>query len=200
MKNYLSLFFLSILFSSCIGSLYPISKNESEFIIRKELFGTWKEGDSNSEYIIGNTGSVYYRITVIDKDGIPGAAKSISSYDTSRFSAFLVKKNNIYFLDCFVDVENDIKNSRAVGRNAAATLLPMHMIFKIQSIKDNELRFSTLDPDLFKSQSAKKLVSIKHEILSNDEILLTEQPGKLQQKLSSTKAVFGEISIFKRVK
>ena len=200
MKNYLPLFFLSLLFSSCIGSLYPISNNEREYLIRKELFGTWKEEDSNSEYIIENTGSVYYRITVIDKDGKPGSDKSISSYDTSRFSAFLVKKNNIYFLDCFVDIENGFNKSKAVGRNAAGTLLPMHMIFKIQSLKDNEILFSTLDPELFKGQVARKSISIKHEILSKDEIVLTEPPGRLQQKLSGTNAVFGEITIFKRVK
>ena len=194
-----TLFLLLISFSSCIGSMYPISENEKEYVIRNEIFGRWKEKDDNTEYIIERTKNAYFHITVIDKDGKSGSGQlPVSMYDTSRFMAFMIKKNNLYFLDCFAD--KDFIKKSGFGKNASNTLLPIHMIFKILSIKDNELRFSTLDPDLFKNQAAKKLVSIKHEILTGDEILLTEPPGKLQQKLSNANAPFGEVSIFQRIK
>ena len=118
-------------------------------------------------------------------------------YDTSRFSAFMIKKNNIYFLDCFASRDN-IKDA-CNGKNAATTLFPLHMIFKILSIEKDQIRFTALDPDALKKYTATGK-SIKYETLSKDEILLTEKPASLQQKLYNTAAIFGEVTIFNRVK
>jgi len=198
-KNSLPLLLLILIFfNSCTSSLYPISEDEKEYIIKDELFENWKEKDGSTEYIVEHTEDVYFRITVIDKDEPSGAGQlPVSRYDTSRFSAFLIKKNNVYFLDCFVDIYSFKKSG--YSKNVIYTLLPMHMIFKIQNITQDQFRISALESALLKKYFVQRK-DIKHETLSNDVILLTEKPTGLQQKLYTNPSIFGEVTTFNRIK
>jgi len=100
-------------------------------------------------------------------------------------------------MDCFAD--KDFIEKAGFGKNATNTLLQMHMIFKIHSITQDQIQFSTLNPDSLKKYFAEGKI-IKHETLSKDEILLTEKPPALQKKVFNTPGIFGENTIFNRIK
>ncbi len=62
--------------------------------------------------------------------------------------------------------------------------LPCHFIIKVFSIEKNSIKLSAIDKDALGLLFSNKKITIKHETLNSDDILLTEKPIMLQQKLS----------------
>ena len=63
----LPLIFFSLVFASCVMSLYPLTENDREIVFKKELLGRWKESNNHNEYIVDTGASGYkgYRVTLI---------------------------------------------------------------------------------------------------------------------------------------
>ncbi|MEO6869998.1 MAG: hypothetical protein ABI168_10155 [Ginsengibacter sp.] len=177
MKN--KLFFISLIvisLSSCVTSLYPITENEKDIVFKSEFLGHWKDSDGNSEYVVnpaGDTSGKYYKVMTLDYHS--------DRTDTSNFLVALVNLNDHYFLDCVPDTSQNIYSS---SNNASrGFLIPSHLIIKVFSFSNNSINLSAIDNDKLMSLLKSKKIRIRHEDIDSDNILLSEKPVVLQQKL-----------------
>ena len=188
---------VSVIFTSCVTSLHPITENENDLIFKKELLGNWVDKDS-ARYIIEEAkeqGNKFYRATVIDPNK---SSEPVNFSDTSYFIISLASIKGKLLLDCTADMKKF--ENKNVGEAAVSSILPTHFIIPVVSISQNEVELSPPDHDKLLDLLNLGKFKMKHEIVNNDDILFTEKPKNLQQKLMELEnfpAVFSR-SILKR--
>jgi hypothetical protein len=178
MKNIFRLSCLACLLVSCVSSLYPITENSKDIIFKNELIGTWKDVNGSAVYVVNTFNSEdgkKYKVMVLDN----GNDKQV--VDTSNFLVMLVNIKGHYFFDCMPDTT--LSTYAKMSDLIREVTIPCHYIIKIYSIDSKYIGLSAIDKDalvfLFKS----KKIAIKHEVFTKDNILLTEKPDMLKQKL-----------------
>lgn len=182
MKKNISTFILitSVILTSCVRSLYPITENENDLIFKKELLGHWIDNDS-AHYLVdtvsGERGKIY-RVAIIDLKTSP---ESLNFSDTSYFIFFLINIKGKFYLDCSAEMERFANKN--IGESASQSVLPTHYIIRLISVKQNSIELASLDEDKFSALLKQKKFSIRNELIAKDNLLLTERPVKLQQKL-----------------
>lgn len=166
-----------LMFISCARSLYPLTENQKDIVFKKELLGHWKDAKDNTEYIVNNTidGSKNYKVIVIDR------SSDKKGVDTSNFLVMLVNLKGHYFLDCTPDTSETVYSK--ISEQEHSLLLPIHLIIKVYTIQNDYFTMSVIDNDALSLLLKKREIIIKHEYINKDEILLTERPAMLQQKL-----------------
>ena len=183
MKKYLlSIWLIALLtLTSCVRSLYPLTEDEKEMIFKKELLGHWKDKDGSEYFIdtVTGSGGKTYLARLIDATN-SNARRQFS--DTSYFLVILVNINGKFFLDCSAEMEQ--LASGKMGESAAYSLLPTHFILRVYSIGQNSIEMASIEKDAFSSLSQQNKINIRHEMIDKDDILLTERPKTLQQKLT----------------
>ena len=167
----------SLVFVSCVMSLYPLTENEKDIVFKKELLGRWKETNDHNEYIVDTGASGYksYRVTLIGK-----AIEPKRTVDTSYFLVMLVHLKDHYYLDCMPDT-SQLAYSR-IGDWNKSLLFPCHFIIRLYSFEKYFI-MSALDPHELLLLLKNKKVIMKHERIENEKILLMEKPEILQQKI-----------------
>ena len=182
MKKYILTITLTglILLTSCVRSLYPITENENDLVFKKELLGHWVDKDS-AHYIIdtvnGKNGK-NYKVAIID------SKKNLESMEFSDTSYFIVTIANVkgsLFLDCYPEMERFANKN--LGESAAQSVLPTHFIMRIISVKQNSIELASIDKDKVLLLLNHKKLTIRNELIDKDNLLFTEKPLKLQQKL-----------------
>ncbi len=174
MKKYCGYIILSLLFISCVRSLYPVTENAKDIVFKKELLGHWKDANDNSEYIVDSVSTSLgknYKVMLLDHNS------DNKTIDTSNFLVMLVNLKSHYFLDCMADT------SQPSYSHFGDFLLPCHFIIKVYSIGKNSISLSGIDKDALSLLLKNKKISMKHEDINKDDILITEEPVMLQQKL-----------------
>jgi hypothetical protein len=180
MKKFIPfIIFIPLIFTSCVRSLYPITENENELIFKKELLGRWQDKDS-SQYIvdtaIGKNGKIY-TITIIDaKKGKDAGGFS----DTSYFIASLAQIKDRFFLDCVVDMR--AFENKNIGESAAGALLQTHFVIPVM-FRQNSIEVSPIDEGKLSSLLTQSKFKLRHELIDKDNLLITEKPLALQEKL-----------------
>jgi hypothetical protein len=171
---------IPVILISCVRSLYPITENENDLVFRKELLGQWIDNDS-AHYIVdtvsGERGKIY-RVAVIDLKRSP---ESLNFSDTSYFIVTLVKLKGSLFLDCSPEMERFANKN--LGESAIQSVLPTHYILRVISIGQNSIELTSIDKDKFLLLLNQKKFSIRNELVDKDNLLFTEKPIRLQQKL-----------------
>ena len=140
-----------------------------------------------------------YRITVINKKDSGAVSNKAPGKDSSFYLAFLVNIHGQYFLDCRVDTERPAFSK--MNEDERSGILLIHCIFNIRNIRQNSMLVSGINKDSLANLIKKGKLSIKHEMLTPDHILLTEKPASLQHKLSAAitgNSFFDEPSLLKR--
>jgi len=169
-----------LILESCVTSLHPVTENKNDLVFKKELLGNWVDKDL-ARYIIeeaSERGNKFYRATVIDPKR---SSEPVNFSDTSYFIVSLASIKGKLFLDCIADIKKF--ENKNVGGAAVSSLVPTHFIIPVISISQHEVVLSPMDHDeLLKVLNQGKL-KIKNEILNKDDILFTEKPKNLQQKL-----------------
>jgi hypothetical protein len=184
MKQYvLPIVFIIIMLCSCTRSLYPITEDQKEMVFKKELLGQWKDKEGASYFIdtLEASGTKIYKVVLIDnnnKSQSPGNNFS----DTNYFLASLVNIKGKFFMDCTADIEQPA--FKKMGESATNSLLPTHIIIRIFSIEQNSIELAFIDQDNLFALLRQKKISIRHELIDKDDILLTEKSKMLQQKLT----------------
>jgi len=182
MKKYILTITLTglMLLTSCVRSLYPISENENNLVFKKELLGHWIDKDS-AQYIVdtiqGHNGKIY-RVAIVDPK------KSLESIEFSDTSFFIVTIANIkgrLFLDCYPEMERFANKN--LGESAAQSVLPTHFIMRLISVQQNSIELASIDKDKFLLLLNQKKFGIRNELIDKDNLLFTEKPHGLQQKL-----------------
>jgi hypothetical protein len=190
--------FVVIGFNSCtvVGTLYPLSGNDKNFIFKKEMLGRWGESkDSFSYYYkvdtLPRSQGKLYRIEVIEYTN-EGA-------DTTPFRAKLINLKGEYFLDCRYDLKKDL-NDYMIAR---------HFIMKLSFPSPGEIELYFPLPDqLIKLIDQKKihLNYLRHAADSKDadyDYLIIDKPKYLQRALEESKKypkLFKEKIILHRLK
>lgn len=201
MKNiYFSFLFFTavIITSSCVNSLYPISENENDIIFREEFLGHWADKDMQTQVIIKKATEKKYGVTIIDKIQDPGR-KNIRVLDTSYFLAFMIELNGQQYVDCSVDSSQP--KYASIGKNAGSALVPLHFIYKVSIISNDQISIAGINPDSLKEFIGRYPDAIKYEDLKEGPLLITTYAAGLQKNiLTNEKAafVFGKPDILYR--
>jgi hypothetical protein len=178
MKKEFLISIMILLLFSCVRSLYPITDNIKDIVFKKELLGHWKEAKENTEYIVESASpeqNKNYKVIVLDHNS------NSKKTDTSNFLVMLANIKGHYFLDCMPDTSQS--EYLHIGEQSRLLLSPTHLIIKVYTIGKNSITMSAIDKDALSLLLKNKKMKIKHENISKDDILLTEKPEMLQQKL-----------------
>jgi len=168
----------SLIIASCVKSLYPLTENTKDIVFKKELLGRWKDPKENTEYFIDSvttTEGIKYKVMVVERKA------DNARPDTNNFVVMLVNIQGHYFLDCIADINQPSYSD--IGEQNMSLLLPAHFILKVYGIGQDYLSMSSIDKDALSLLLQNKKIAIRHEDLSKDDILLTEKPATLQEKL-----------------
>ncbi|MEO6611136.1 MAG: hypothetical protein ABIT05_03355 [Chitinophagaceae bacterium] len=175
---------LSLLASSCkvAGTLYPLSQEENDFIFKKELIGKWEDPKDRSGYyrvdtLKGKRGRHYQVETVFGN-------KETGSMDTSRFNATLVSISGWYYLDCWVDMENQFS---ATDKSYEDWLIARHFIFRLSFPGANSIELSTPDPEELVKLIDQKKILLHYAKLKKDDYLILDKPAVLQKGFTESK-------------
>jgi len=186
-KKYYFLLLPLLAIYSCIHSLYPISKLESDYIFREEILGDWL-GEKKISCSVDSAGNKKYLISVFDDLGLPGGDSG--KIDSSYFEAFLIQRSGQYYLDCSPATEGPygLEESLArVGLYEQTALLPLHKIYKVDIVSKDRLIICGINKDSLEKYSATSGLTIRKDLMGQHSIILTDQPGKLQKDLLQSK-------------
>ncbi len=204
MKKIIILLVIAAILTSCVRSLYPLTENEKEMIFKKELLGNWKD-ENGVQYLIdtskGNNGKVYSIIEITERKNNILSGDTSYFPDSSYFEGMLVNIKGNYVMDCTPAIEQ--LQAKKLGESAGNSLLPTHFFIKVFNIKQNSIDISALDPEKLSMLLKQKKITIRHEVIKKDEILLTEKSKMLQQKLRELEkfpSVYGEKNRLMRIK
>lgn len=151
---------LAALAGGCVPSLNPLY-TEKDLVFEPGLVGTWA-GDKDTTWTFEKRGGKSYRLTYTEK-GVP-----------ARFEAHLVRLGGSLFLDTYPDGSEMPRNNFY-----RAHFIPAHFISKVE-LAGNELNLVLLNPDWMNKGIREKKLSIRHEPLGKDRLLLTASTAELQ--------------------
>ena len=191
--------FVAITATSCkvVGTLYPLSQNSRDFVFKKELIGKWQESIEQSvHYLIdtisGREGKLY-SITCIEK------SNETNITDTTILSAFLIKVNDWYYLDCSLEIgSNPFLNKKKIND----FLHPRHFIFRLAFGEKDKLEVASLDTDELIRLIDEKKISLHYANLKKDDYLILDKSEILQKTLRKNKKnylMFKNKSILKKI-
>jgi hypothetical protein len=72
---------------------------------------------------------------------------------------------------------------KKMGESATGSLLSAHIVIRVFSIEQNSIELAAINEDEFSGLLKQKKINIRHESIDKDDILFTEKPKMLQQKL-----------------
>ena len=174
-KVFVTIMTLAIL-SGCVGSVNPLF-TEKDLIFDAALLGDWKYEKEN--WLFEKEADNKYKLTHSDNGTL------------AVFKAYLVKINNLTFLDISpLDI-----NSKNYFYEMHS--LPVHTFWKIE-IEKEQIVIKMLDPDLLEKAIDQNKVDIAFVESQDCRILLTASTSKLQNFIQSNLELFGEPSILKR--
>lgn len=171
-----------IIGNSCtvLGSLYPISENENEFVFKKELIGQWNSVKNiNESYVVdtlaGSSGK-FYSVIVLSRNH-----ENRNIVDTIFLGGMLVQISNWYFLDCKLDGEKTFSNKEDIED----LVLLKHLIFRISFNGEDRLEASSPDAEeLIKLINTGK-VKLDYTKLKKDDYLFFSKPEKLRKAVEA---------------
>jgi hypothetical protein len=112
--------------------------------------------------------------------------------------ACLANINNRFFLDCTVDM--DAFANKNIGESAAGGILQTHFIIPVISIQQNLIEVTPIDEEKLLTLLTQKKFNLRSELIDKDNLLITEKPLALQQKLRELERfpfVFSKTTLFR---
>jgi len=172
---------------------------ESDHIFREEFLGDWLENEKEFSCRIDTAENKKYLISLFADLDFPGADSSEIKIDSSYFEAFLIQYSGQYYLDCSPAIKRNSLDK--MGEYAKAALLPLHRIFKVDMLSKDRLVISGINRDSLEKYLPASAVTIKKDLMDEDNIILTDQPGKLQKNIlqnKKAKFIFSDSFILNR--
>lgn len=186
---------LMIAMSACnIASLHPLFTKES-LIFRSDILGNWenKEDDINDWIFKSN-----------EDENLPGYDVVFttndftnSKLDTFSYKVHLVKLGDYYFFD----FERKLtENEEAKYTAFISPLISSHSFARVE-FKNRQVIIRFFDYDFLKTLFEQQKIRLKHERLSNDNIVLTAPTEELQKfvlKYADEPKAYQEALVLKR--
>jgi hypothetical protein len=187
MKILLAILIMIVVFStsSCTvaGTLYPITANDKDFVIKNELIGKWWDaGDSTYYFSIdtlpGYKGQ-YFKVYTIEVD-----VENKKEDTIFPLIGILTSIDGWHFFECWVDIKGKIEG----------TVVPMHFVYRLSFPADDKIDLNDINVDeLLKLIDQKKIHLTYAESPANlkysagyDYLILDKTPA-LRKALMETK-------------
>jgi hypothetical protein len=178
MKQIFALIYIACGLVSCVTSLYPVTEDPKEIVFKNELLGTWKDVNGSAVYVVDKVNSENdkrYKLAILDHK----PDKQVP--DTANFLVSLVNIQGHYFFDCMPDTSLPAYTN--MPDLTKEIMIPCRYIIKVYSIDEQYVGLSAMDKDAVNRLLTNKKLTMKHEELASDNILLTEKPETLKKKL-----------------
>ena len=155
---------LLLLISGCIPSLHPLY-TEEDIVFEESLLGTW--GKTPETWTFSTDDSVSYDLTIISEE------------DTTYLEVHMVILNGHYFMDFYPEDNDHID----IPDHLVLNLLAVHTFARV-SFDGYELKVRYFDPSWLDTLFEQNRIRIKHEVLDDDNIVLTAPTDELQKFVS----------------
>ena len=160
-KSTVAVFLLFI--AGCVPSLHPLWTKET-LVYDDAIKGSYKESDKVWEFV-GDPNDMSYQLTIHEKEG-----------KTSKLKAHLVKIGDQRFFDFYPSEDADLEG----GDWLKFHVIPVHLFFHVVQTQPN-LVLAAMNPDEVKKLLTEKPDLVKHELIEDDRVVLTDSPQKLQK-------------------
>ena len=151
--------------AGCVPSLHQLYTKKT-LVYDPTLVGVWQQDKERWEFI-GNPDDRSYELTITEKK------------DTqSRLKVHLVAFGGQRFFDFYPSDDAELKG----GEWLKFHVVPVHLFFKVQQTEPN-LVIAAMNPDKVDKLLHEKPGLVKHEIIEDDRVVLTDMPGNLQKFL-----------------
>ncbi|HEY6062930.1 MAG TPA: hypothetical protein VIV35_04945 [Chitinophagaceae bacterium] len=174
---------VGLLTSSCkiVGTLYPLSQNENDFIFKKEIIGKWGDPKDPAGYykldtVPGYGGKLYRTVVTENKDG--------NIIDSNWFYARFINVNGWYFLDNWVNVTDILP---AKEKDYSDFLISKHFLFRLSFTNPDTIEMTAPDPDELIKLIDQKKILLHYSQLKEDDYLILDKSKELQKGLIESK-------------
>ncbi len=174
---------LLLLISGCIPSLHPLY-TENDLIFDESLLGSWKKNDEQWTFSMEDKKS--YHLEIINQE------------DTSNLFVHMLSLGGYYFLD-FYPADNDHVD---IPDYLMMNLLAVHTFARFSYDKDS-IHVNFFDPDWLAGLFEQNRIRIKHEVVEDNNIVLTAPTEELQKfvaKYADDKDAFTGTDTFYKVR
>jgi hypothetical protein len=175
-RKRLTLLFVLCL-AGCVPSLHQLY-TANTLVYDPAIAGNWQHDDERWQFV-GDPNDKSYELTIVDKEGKP-----------SQLVAHLVKIDDHRFFDFYPAEDAQLE----AGDWLKFHLLPVHLFFSVEK-KQDALFLAAMNPDEIRKMLQEKPNWIKHEVVEDDRVVLTDSPENLQKFLLEglkTDDFFGE--------
>jgi len=168
--------------SSCdvVSSISPLSDNKDKLVFEKSFIGKWKELKDPGDYCVADTvpgsNGRLYNITVYSRN------KPMATTDTAYFYGEIVNINGWEFLDCWYNI-----SVKCIIKDQGDFLINKHFIFQLSFPAKDSLSVATLSAEALKKLVDGKKLPLHYTSIKEDEYILLDNPGILQQALETSK-------------
>jgi len=182
----MSIALFSVLFiAGCVPSLHQLWTDRT-LVYDKAFVGKYKEGNNIWQFT-GDPNDKSYELVIAE-----GKVKE------SKLAAHLVNIEEQLFFDFYPSDNVELE----CGDWLKFHLLGVHLFFKVEK-NQNGFTLAAMDPDQVAELLKEKSGLIKHEVVEDDRVVLTDTPENLQKFLIAApklnKDVFGEPEDFVRI-
>jgi hypothetical protein len=177
--------FAAIACGSCkvVGTLYPLSENEGNFLYKKQLIGKWRDiKDSSGFYnidTIAGTGGKLYRAEIVSNE-----KEKKSAADTALFLVSIIKLSDWFFLDCQLDIKSSFS---AKGKDYNDLLVAKHFLCRLNFVDPDKIEIAFPDPEELIKLIDQKKIRLDYYLLKKDDYLILNKSKELQVALTESK-------------
>lgn len=171
--------------AGCVPSLHQLWTDKT-LIYDDTIAGTYKQ-DESTWIFVGNPQDKSYTLTITEKEG-----------RQSKLIAHLVEVSGKRFFDFYPASDSEIE----AGEWLKMHLIPAHLFFKVDKSAES-FKLAATNPEEVGKLLKEKPQLVKHEVVENDRVVLTDSPENLQKFVLEGLAVekfFGDPVELKPVK
>jgi hypothetical protein len=157
--------FLFIFIAGCVPSLHELWTKET-LVYDDAISGKYQQDDNVWEFV-GRPDDKSYKLTIHEKEG-----------KQSKLVAHLVEIDSQRFLDLYPADDAELEG----GDWLKFHLVPAHLFLHVTQTKP-KLVLAAMNPDEVGKLLKEKPEMIKHEVIEDDRVVLTDSPENLQKFL-----------------
>lgn len=156
---------LIVFIAGCVPSLHELWTDDT-LVYDNAINGKYQEGDNVWEFV-GKPDQKMYELTIHEKED-----------KVSKLAAHLVEFEGQRFLDLYPADNAELEG----GDWLKFHVIPVHLFFHVTQTKPN-LVIAAMNPDEVGKLLEEKPKLVKHELIKDDRVVLTDSPQKLQKFL-----------------
>jgi hypothetical protein len=178
---------VGVFLSGClVPSLHPLY-TDKDIVLRPEIVGSWtaEDGDAIWEFELEPDSS--YSLAYIDSE----------EPDTSWFTVHLVRLDSLLFMDSYPNPSDILTDAYKTH------LIAAHTFSKVQIDSDSDaITISVLDLDWLRKSIDSGRISIAHEQLGPDDLVLTattEELRRFMAGIADDSDAFSSVDLYRQI-